>query len=199
MNAVNRAAILAGGASRRMGQPKALLTLEGEPLVMRLARVLGSLFQELIVVTSDDEIARVSGLASVADIFPGKGPLGGIHAALAHFQQPTFCLACDLPFLNPRAIEYLCAGLEDNDAVLPRTGENKGARAEPLHAVYAPNCLPVFEQELQSERARPIERVVEPLQVRFLAEQELRLFDSKLKFLSNINTPDDARKAGITI
>ena len=158
---VKAAAIIAGGASRRMGQNKALLSLDGVPLVLRVARVLAPLFSKLAVVTGDAEISRAANLPSIPDIHPGKGPLGGIHAALRHFQAPVFCVACDLPFLNGEAIEFLCAQLKSHDAVLPRIG----GRAQPLHAVYRPSCLPIFEKELQGERVRRVEQVLSPLEV----------------------------------
>lgn len=42
------AALLTGGASRRMGTDKAALTLSGEPLAVRTARLLATLFHEVI-------------------------------------------------------------------------------------------------------------------------------------------------------
>lgn len=192
---VKAAAIIAGGASRRMGQNKALLSLDGVPLVLRVARVLAPLFSKLVVVTADAEISRAANLPSIPDIHPGKGPLGGIHAALSHFQAPVFCVACDLPFLNGEAIEFLCAQLKSHDAVLPRID----GRAQPLHAVYKPSCLPIFEKELQGERVRRVEQVLSPLEVCFLEEAAWRRFDESLKNFTNLNTPQEAQTAGFSL
>lgn len=192
---VKAAAIIAGGASRRMGQNKALLSLNGVPLVLRVARVLAPLFSQLVVVTADADISRTANLPSIPDIHPGKGPLGGIHAALRHFQAPVFCVACDLPFLSGEAIEFLCAQLKSHDAALPQIGK----QAQPLHAVYAQSCLPVFEKELQGERARRMERVLSPLDVHFIQEDAWRRFDASLKIFTNLNTPEEARTAGFSL
>ncbi len=192
---VRCAAIIAGGASRRMGQNKALLEFEYQPLIARVAGVLRELFSEIILVTCDAKIARAANLPPIPDIYENKGPLGGIHAALSHFQKPTFCVACDLPFLNADAIEFLCAQLKNHDAALPQIQN----RVEPLHAVYTPSCLPIFETELQNERARSVSGVLQTLNVRLVEENELRVFDADLKFLTNLNTPDEARAAGLTL
>jgi molybdopterin-guanine dinucleotide biosynthesis protein A len=192
---VHCAAIIAGGASRRMEQNKALLEFQGQPLIARVAGVLRARFSEVIVVTANQEIARATHLPAMPDVYENKGPLGGIHAALAHFQKPVFCVACDLPFLNANAIDFLCAQLKNHDAVLPQIQNH----AQPLHAVYTPRCTPIFETELQNERTRSVAGVLQALDVRFVTENELCVFDADLKFLTNLNTPQEARAAGLTL
>jgi molybdopterin-guanine dinucleotide biosynthesis protein A len=186
---IPHAAIIAGGASRRMGFPKALLPFEGEVLIARIARVLRPLFDEVLVVTDDQEVARAANCATVPDIFPGKGPLGGIHAALEYFKAPAFCVACDLPFLRADVIADLCEGFENCDVLAPRVQ----ARMEPLHAIYAPSCLPVMSAALQNPRIGNVERVLAPLRLLFVDEDELRRFDPDLKFFTNVNTPREWR------
>jgi molybdopterin-guanine dinucleotide biosynthesis protein A len=188
------AAIIAGGASRRMGVDKSLIEFEGEPLVRHAAKVLSPLFSQVVVVTDNPATVRAASLQSVQDIFPGKGPLGGIHAALTHFQSPTFCVACDLPFLRRDVIEYLCNSYESTfDALAPLVD----GRMETLHAIYAPSCLPILTQALESERMPGAQKVLSSLNVRFIEEDELQCFDPELHFITNLNTPDDAARAGI--
>ena len=196
---VRCAAIIAGGASRRMGQNKALLSIEGEPLVARVSRIIQPLFSEIVVVTSDSAVARATNLSAIPDAISGRGPLSGIHAALKHFNAPAFCVACDMPFLNAPAIEFLCAQLQDSDAVLPRVETSGTKRAEPLHAVYAPSCLPFLEAEFACERVRPVEGVLENARLRFVEEDQLRVFDGELRFLRNWNYPHDACADGFAI
>jgi molybdopterin-guanine dinucleotide biosynthesis protein A len=189
------AAIIAGGASRRMGFPKALVEFEAEILIARAARVLRPLFQHAIVVTQDEEIARAANLLAVSDIFKNKGPLGGVHAALSHFQNPTFCVACDMPFLRADAIEFLCTQFKNCEVLAPRIQD----RMETLHAIYAPSCLPVLERELQNEKIARADRVLAPLRMKFVEESELKVFDPDLKFLANLNTPEEWRAAQIAL
>jgi molybdopterin-guanine dinucleotide biosynthesis protein A len=75
----------------------------------------------------------------------------------------------------------------------------RAERAEPLHAVYTSRCLPIFETELRNERARSVSGVLQSLDARFVAESELRIFDVDLKFLTNLNTPQEARAAGLAL
>jgi molybdopterin-guanine dinucleotide biosynthesis protein A len=194
--AVPYAAIIAGGASRRMGVDKALIKVEGEPLIRRVAKVLSLLFDDVVVVTGKAEIAQVASLPSIPDIFPDKGPLGGIHAALTHFQAPTLCVACDLPFLRDDVLEYLTSSYASTfDALAPLVG----GRMETLHAIYAPSCLPTLTQALRSERMPGAQKVLSSLNMRFVEAVELRQYDSGLKFLTNLNTPEDAARAGIGV
>jgi molybdopterin-guanine dinucleotide biosynthesis protein A len=191
---ISRAAIIAGGASRRMGTSKALLRFDDEVLIARVAAVLRPLFEAVLVVTADEAVARAAHLPHVADLYEDKGPLGGVHAALKYFAAPTFCFACDLPFLRTDVIEDLCAKFQqsdDCDLLAPRVA----GRMETLHAIYAPSCLPTLEAALQNERVPRAARVLAPLRLRFVEEDELRRFDPTLKFLTNLNTPEEVRAA----
>ena len=46
------AVVLTGGKSSRMGQPKALLQFDAEPLIAHVVRTLKQLFAEIIVVAA---------------------------------------------------------------------------------------------------------------------------------------------------
>lgn len=193
---ISCAAILAGGASRRMGTTKSLLPLHDEPLIARIAGVLRPLFEQVIVVTTDFAVSEAASLAAIPDQHASKGPLGGVHAALEYFQQPTFCVACDLPFLNTAVIECLCAKFSDDyDVLAPRVA----GRMETTHAIYTTRCVPILDAEFQNERVRCAERVLAPLRVCFVEEETLRRFDTHLKFLTNLNTPEEARRAGVSV
>ncbi|HLM64354.1 MAG TPA: molybdenum cofactor guanylyltransferase [Acidimicrobiales bacterium] len=77
------AAVLCGGASRRMGQDKAFLVVEGEAMVVRVARALrGAGAGEVVAVGGDAAGLRGLGLAHLPDDHPGDGPLGGVLTAL---------------------------------------------------------------------------------------------------------------------
>ena len=187
-----KAAILAGGASRRMGTPKALLLFEGEPLIARAAKVLRKAFDEIVVVSSDERFARAADAPMISDRVANRGVAAGIHAALAHFGAPTFCAACDAPFLDARFLRFLAEQSAEFDAVIPL----HLGRAEPLHAVYAPSLLSFFSGELQKERPASVEAILRDAatngaKVRWIKEDESRHFDATLRFFINWNTPED--------
>ena len=92
-------AVLAGGASRRMGSDKAFAEVGGRPLVARAADTLARAGADPVAVVGGDAagLARL-GLHRVPDRWPGEGPLGGLITALDTSPRPvTVIVACDLP------------------------------------------------------------------------------------------------------
>ena len=187
MPQVQNAAILAGGKSSRMGRDKALLDFNGQPLISHIAQILAPIFDETIVVTSNPKIAEAANLPAVADTFPNRGPLAGIHAALSHYQAPTFVIACDMPHLNADFIRYLIQDF-DGAARVPLSDDG----FEPLHAIYAATSRPTFEHYLRIEgKMPPLRRVLEEIGADWVAPEIARGFDSELKMFDNWNTPAD--------
>lgn len=190
MNPIRCAAILAGGKSSRMGRDKALLELDGESLVRRAARVLTPMFERIVVVSNSEEVAQAARLRRITDATQGKGPLAGIEAALSHFDEPTFLVACDLPFLNADFIEFERGQWRDElDALVPQSPGG----AEPLHAVWSPSCLPAIQMALRAERPPSLRRVLEGLRVGTISSEEVRRFDATFRLFENWNSPDDVR------
>jgi len=73
--------LLAGGQSRRMGREKPLQTVGGLPLVERAAKAMAACVDELLLVTNRPDLYDFLRLPIVEDVIPGRGPLGGLHAA----------------------------------------------------------------------------------------------------------------------
>src|SRR5207244_3246499 len=114
----------------------------GEPIVVRTIRLFHDLFPQVLVATNLPERFRGLGVETVADRFPGCGPLAGLHAALLATRHPhVFVAACDMPGLDPGVIRFLLARIGAADAVVPRWEGD----VEPLHAIYAAHCLPAME------------------------------------------------------
>ena len=79
-----RAAVLCGGASRRMGRDKALVPVDGVPMALRVAGAATDAGATGVVAVGGDRAAlEALGLRTVPDTDPGEGPLAGILAALA--------------------------------------------------------------------------------------------------------------------
>ena len=190
---ITRAAIIAGGQSSRMGRDKALLPFDNQPLIAHIARIIAPIFVETIVVTANPHIARAAALPAIFDRFTGRGPLAGIHAALAHFEAPTFVVACDMPRINADFIRYICADFgSDVTARVPLSDDG----FEPLHAIYAPVCLPTFERYLQTEGKMPaMRRVLEEVGASWIAPEIARRFDGELRMFENWNAPGDLSRS----
>lgn len=100
--------LLAGGQSRRFGSDKARATVEGVPLIVRLAEQLRPIADSITVIA--DKAGRYAdlGLTTIGDIHPGQGPVAGLHTALHHADAPWLLLvSCDLLELRPHWLEAL--------------------------------------------------------------------------------------------
>lgn len=144
-------AVLVGGESRRMGRDKALLEVEGRPLAERVAAVVGRVVPKVVLVTREATDRRFPGRSTIADRFPGQGPLAGLHAALLEAEGgAVFLAACDLPGLTPDLVRWVI-GSEPLSGTAPsaRVPAADG-RLQPLCALYGPACLGPAEEALEA-------------------------------------------------
>lgn len=182
--------ILAGGTSTRMGKAKALLPLGGETLLARAWRLLAPLCREVIVVTSNPASLSFPGAKIVGDLFPGCGPLGGIHSGLVHSSFfYNFVLAVDLPFVSPALVDLLFGKAVGFDAAVPQVG----GYFEPLCGVYAKSCLPAVEEALARGK-RKVTAFYPRVGLRVVREEELAGVLTPETFF-NLNTPLDWERA----
>ena len=180
--------ILAGGASSRMGRDKAVIELDGEPLVVRAARLLQPIVGPPTIIGPAERFAPF-GLHVIADDQPGFGPLGGIATALRAATHPwNLIIGCDLPFLTQGWLESLIRQAlgSQADVVLPLSAQG----AEPLCAMYHKKA----ESQISAALAQGIRKITQGLAglaIVNLAPEEWKPFDSMGLLFKNINTPDD--------
>jgi molybdopterin-guanine dinucleotide biosynthesis protein A len=186
--------ILAGGKSSRLGRNKALQVIEGKSLIQWVVDHLAILTTEIIIATAHGEAIPCSSavrIKTVGDIYPGKGPLGGIHSGLiASSSSWAIVVGCDTPFLSIGLLEYMTQVLADSDVALPRIGE----MIEPLCAVYSKSCLASI-QELLEQDERRIRKLFSIVRVKYVEEDEINSFDPKHLSFFNINSQDDLDRA----
>lgn len=94
-------AVLAGGSSRRMGTDKALIELDGETMVLRVAaEAQKSAATTVVVIGREPDIWP--GVVTVPDTFPNEGPLGGLLTGFTQsLADAVVLMPCDL--LHPAA------------------------------------------------------------------------------------------------
>jgi len=182
--------ILAGGKSSRYGKNKALVNINGIPLIKRVLRVMESLFPSIVVITNTPDDYVFLNLPMFEDKIKGLGPLGGIFTGLNVIPKNAgFFVACDMPFLNSGLIRYLASVRQGFDVVVPTFS----GKFEALHALYTQNCLPAIEQLIHDGVYQTIQ-LFQSVSVRYVEEHEMRRFDPELKSFSNINKPEELRK-----
>jgi len=144
--------ILAGGKNSRIKKEKSLLKINGDHLIDKQVQLLSNIFENIIIVTSKDEIKRkFPDLLIVEDEFKNCGPLGGIHTAMKHASTSSiFVFACDMPNLTNSIILQQVATFRNTtcDILVPRHEEG----IEPLHAIYSNTNLPFLEKCLVAGR-----------------------------------------------
>ena len=179
------AVILAGGKNSRIKREKSLLKIDNKPLLGNIVSTLSNSFEELIVITSKNEIkAEFPYLTFYNDEFIDCGPLAGIHAAFKNSDADfLFVCACDMPNLNPEIIKKQISKINNSEAdiIVPRHSEG----IEPLHAIYSRSCLPFIEKQLKNNICS-IRSFYEKMRVSYLD-----LDDEQIKYFYNINTSHD--------
>ncbi|ATB51473.1 molybdenum cofactor guanylyltransferase [Corallococcus macrosporus] len=188
-------AILAGGQGRRLsGVPKGLLEVEGRAVLERLLTLAPRFEDVLLVANVPGPYARF-GLRTVADVVPGKGAPGGVHAALVAARTPwVVAVACDMPFITMAALRVLLDAREDSmDAVCFEVA----GRLEPLLAAYRPALAPAWGDALATNPS--MRELLSNVRTRLLPEETLRAVDPSLRSLANVNTPEDLARYGVAL
>jgi molybdopterin-guanine dinucleotide biosynthesis protein A len=127
----------------------------------------------------------------IADIVPGCGPLGGLHAALTEARgDAVFLVACDMPYVTAPLVDYLFSLASHADIVVPQTERGY----HPLCAVYTRACLAPVAARLGERRLRMRELVGE-MGTRVVTAEEVERFGDRHLLLANVNTP--AEYAGL--
>jgi molybdenum cofactor guanylyltransferase len=190
------AAILAGGQSRRMGQDKALLEVEGRALIEYVLDIANAVADETLIIASDRPEYERFGCRVVPDKFPQSGSLGGIYTALSEVTHDhCFVLACDMPFINHGLLTFMAELDRDYDVLVPalaadRSDQGGEETLETLHAIYTKSCMPAIERQLNAGVFKVIGFFSE-VNVQKLPEDVIVQHDPQLLSFFNANTPEE--------
>jgi molybdenum cofactor guanylyltransferase len=183
--------VLAGGKSTRMGQDKAAITLNGLTLLQHALAALREVCRDVAILGKHELYGNLGPVYE--DIFPGCGPLGGIHAALSNSQtRLNLIIAVDTPFLAPEFLSYLAERAIDSDAIV--TTPEIEDYTQPLCTVYSLDFLPIAEQSLRSGNYKIVPLFPEGRTL-VIQEAELRQFAFAADMFENLNTPEDLARA----
>lgn len=186
-------AVLAGGEGRRFGGPKAAAAVGGVPMVRRVVDALAAVTPRVVVVSSNPvPEAGPSAASVIPDVTPGKGPLGGLEAALREASvrglDGVLLLACDLPAVTAELLTSVVDALEGVPAAAP---SREGGGIEPLCAAYRAETLAAVERRLSSEDLS-LHTLFKDVGGRAIPADEL---GARAAQLLNVNTPEDRRRA----
>lgn len=192
--------LLAGGKSSRMGTntDKAFLDFRGQTLLDRALTVMGEVCDRVAIVGDPAKFSKHGSSENrsvVADIFPGCGPLAGIHAALTHSTaELNLMLAVDMPFVSRELLEllFVAAADEAGDAIITVPRTSKGF--QPLCAIYRRAFSTIAEQALRAGKYK-IDAAFSGASIRVIGEAELAAVGFTEQSFFNVNTPQDRMAA----
>jgi molybdopterin-guanine dinucleotide biosynthesis protein A len=183
--------VLAGGQSSRMGQDKAFMQLGGRTLLAHALELAKAATGSVQIIGSSEKFAAFGQLAE--DIFPGHGPLAGIHRALTSTQtELNLILAVDMPFLQPGVLNYLVAQARNSAATVVVPAAGRGL--QPLCAVYRRDFAQVAERSLVAGKNK-IDCLFAEVQTRVIKQDELERNGFSEEMFRNLNTELDWQEA----
>lgn len=190
MNDVS-AFVLAGGKSSRMGTDKAFLEFEGKPLIERAWELARTVTPNVRIVGQRAKFAAYG--VVIEDVYPERGPLGGIHAALtATSTELNLILAVDTPFLTAALLDYLVHQARTTAALV--TVPRIAARFHPLCAVYRRGFAALAQQALEAHKNK-IDPLFTPTDTRIVEEDEFIRLGVSAAVFDNLNTPEEWERA----
>jgi molybdenum cofactor guanylyltransferase len=177
--------LLCGGRSSRMGRDKALLLLDGEPLVQRGLRTLEEVCSEVAIAGATEDLSRFGRV--IPDKVADCGPLGGIVSAMEQSSSEwNLFLSVDSPFVPAEALIrllFMAAGMP-SVCVMARVA----GVMHPLCALYSRKALPVLREELAAGRWKVTQAIAAAGQCKMVD------FDEESWF-RNLNTPEEFAEA----
>ena len=126
----------------------------------------------------------------IEDVYPGHGPLGGIHAALtsASASELNLFLAVDIPSVPATLLKYLLKGAEDSGSVV--TVPCCNGFTQTLCGVYRRRFGEVAEEALRAGQNK-IEPLFDEVPTLRLSETVLTKQGFEPSVFDNVNTPEE--------
>ncbi len=182
------AAVLAGGASRRMGVPKAALPYGRTTLLAHQAGRLSAIFSEVFVVAKEAPGFDAGGARVVLDRVSDRAPIHGLVRALEEAPDRLFVLAVDLPVMTSEVIRAIAERslASRAAAVIPRAD----GRLQPLSAVWRRSVLPAAIARV-GRGDLSLHGLAEEVGAEILWEEVWRGLDPSGNSFANINTIEE--------
>ena len=171
--------VLCGGSGRRMGGSKALVELDGVPLLCYPVAVMREVVEDIAVVCKQD--TPLPDLGNGVEIWceheTEQHPLIGIAAALRQAApRPILVCAGDMPLIDADSLRALLNAPAPASAVVARAG----GRLQPLLARYSTEVLAALQERAPNESATAVVERLAPL-----------VIDVPERVVFNVNAPED--------
>jgi molybdopterin-guanine dinucleotide biosynthesis protein A len=194
--------ILAGGRSSRMGVTrKALLELNGQPLIRRVIDRLADHLDPLLLscesVTSDFDSY---GLAIVPDLLPDyRGPLTGLYSALVYLHDEGYnnglvICPCDAPFIPINLVQVLLeADQNEHKEVIAISYQGV---LQPTFSLWQNHHLPVIRGAVVEQGRGGLKHLLTSLPHKIVEWTPVESSEGPSPFF-NVNTPEELESAAL--
>lgn len=182
LDVVNKAVILAGGKSKRMGKDKAMLGVNSLSMLEFQYQRLEKIFQNVYISSKDNRFNTSHPI--IYDEGQNYAPCFGLLSIIDRLKEPFFVLPVDMPFVSEKAIEKIVntysSGLDACVGVL-------NEQIEPLIGIYAPSIRGKIHAAIHYHEYKLL-HIIESSKVLFVD------FYNEDEFM-NLNTPQDYERA----
>ncbi|MGG2094915.1 molybdenum cofactor guanylyltransferase [Bacillus sp. S13(2024)] len=179
--------VLAGGKSRRFGEPKALAIWQGKTFIEHSIEALKEVVTDIVVISHPritNELSHILDAPVVEDIelYKGNGPLAGILTGMEFVDADWYIVApCDTPNVSKEwAMELIERADETYEAIVPLDEGQK----QPLLALYHNKVKEKIEQLLKEEQ-RSMQGLLSQCSVQYVTIEEA------LGVFLNVNTKEE--------
>ena len=174
-----------------MGRDKSWLILDGRPMIEHVIGAVSQVADRVAIIANGPEYHRL-GLPVFSDTKQGVGPLEGIRTALTNsYTEKALLVACDMPFVTPDLLASLLHFGEGHQVAAPIGPDGL---LEPLCAVYSTSILDIATRLIEGGQ-RKVSRLLDAVDTRLVAFEEIRSLPGSDVFFLNINTAEDYEHA----
>jgi molybdopterin-guanine dinucleotide biosynthesis protein A len=179
------AAVLAGGASRRMGVPKASLPYGRMTLLAHQAERLSEIFEDVLVVAKEAPGIDAGPARLVFDTSAVRAPIHGLVRALEEVSDRVFILAVDLPVVTGEILRAIAQRslASSSPAVLPWAD----GRLQPLAGVWRSTVLPAARERI-ARGDLSLHGLAAEIGAEIFPEESWRAIDPSGNSFANLNT-----------
>ncbi len=174
-----------------MGTNKAFLEFQGRSLLSNALELARSVTGEVRIVGASEQFSAFGTV--VQDVYPNRGPLGGIHAALKSSDtELNLITGVDLPLLDARFLKHVMHIATKCDALV--TVPRVNGHYEPLCAVYRKLFAVVADAALGAGQNK-IDALFPEVPTWVISAEELASGGFSPAMFRNINTREDWKEA----
>ncbi|MBS7626199.1 molybdenum cofactor guanylyltransferase [Candidatus Bathyarchaeota archaeon] len=192
--------ILAGGSSLRFGKNKALVMLNGKPLIRHVIDNSINVVEQIVITIGQKEDPRPflkvlpQNIKVTKDLRGYKNPLNGILSGITVLNA-EYCLVlpCDTPYIKHGVLEILFREADGYDSAIPIW---PNGYIEPLIAVYKVEPTVEALRLISVDKNSKVDRLISLLErVRYVDINRFKSVDPYLTSFLNINRPSDLTSA----